>query len=281
MRAYDPEVSDAIWTAFQPLIPVPAETHPYGGHRPRASDRYCFDVMVIRLASGCSWVDGVRLAGNKVSDTTVRSRRDEWIEAGIVDLIESEALEAFDRIIGLDLTEVSVDGSLHKAPVGGPGTGRNPTDRGKLGWKWSIAVDRNGIVVGVTVDAANRNDCVLLEPTLADLARRGLHLDVGTMHLDAGYDSKKVRDLLASIAITDTVIARRRRPGEPKPAKRPGLGLRWVVERTNSWLSNFGQLRRNNDRRPSHRRAHLGLALVFLITAKLIDWRNRWDPATP
>jgi hypothetical protein len=26
------------------------------------------------------------------------------------------------------------------------------------------------------------------------------------------------------------------------------LGMRWPVERTNSWLSNFGQLRRNTDR---------------------------------
>lgn len=28
------------------------------------------------------------------------------------------------------------------------------------------------------------------------------------------------------------------------------LGLRWPVERTNSWMSNFGQLRRNTDRLP-------------------------------
>ncbi len=30
---------------------------------------------------------------------------------------------------------------------------------------------------------------------------------------------------------------------DPKP-----MGLRWPVERTNSWLSNYGQLRRNTDR---------------------------------
>jgi len=30
-----------------------------------------------------------------------------------------------------------VDGSLHKSP----GTGPNPTDRAKLGWKWSILTD--------------------------------------------------------------------------------------------------------------------------------------------
>jgi hypothetical protein len=38
-----------------------------------------------------------------------------------------EALAAVDRIIGLDLSEVSVNGSLHNAPYGGEGTGPNPT----------------------------------------------------------------------------------------------------------------------------------------------------------
>ena len=57
------------------------------------------------------------------------------------------------------------------------------------------------------------------------------------------------------------------------------LGLRWPIERTNSWLSNFGQLRRNTDRSVAHRAAQLALAVVFLLTAKLIDWRDRWSPA--
>jgi len=56
------------------------------------------------------------------------------------------------------------------------------------------------------------------------------------------------------------------------------MGLRWPVERTNSWLSNFGQLRRNTDRKSVHRLAQFALAVVFLVTAKLIDWRNRWSP---
>jgi hypothetical protein len=54
--------------------------------------------------------------------------------------------------------------------------------------------------------------------------------------------------------------------------------MRWPVERTNSWLSNFGQLRRNTDRRIAHRLAQLSLAIVLLITAKLIDWKDRWSP---
>ncbi len=56
------------------------------------------------------------------------------------------------------------------------------------------------------------------------------------------------------------------------------MGLRWPVERTNSWLSNFGQLRRNTDRKPLHRLGQLALAVAVLLAAKLIDWRNRWSP---
>jgi len=58
------------------------------------------------------------------------------------------------------------------------------------------------------------------------------------------------------------------------------MGLRWPVERTNSWFSNFGQLRRNTDRKLVHRLAQFALAVVFLLTANLIDWRNRWSPGS-
>jgi hypothetical protein len=49
-----------------------------------------------------------------------------------------------------------------------------PTDRAKLGWKWSRAVDANGIPIGWAIDGANRNDIPMLEPTIATIAERGL-----------------------------------------------------------------------------------------------------------
>ena len=68
-----------------------------------------------------------------------------------------------------------------------------------------------------------------------------------------------------------------RRPGEPKTGQPLRLGMRWAVERTNSWLSNFGQLRRNTDRNTAHRLAQIALAITLLLTAKLIDWAHRWN----
>jgi transposase len=94
-----------------------ADRHPSTRAAPAAlADRDSCEVMLVRLATGCSWEDAERLCGNAVSDTTVRSRRDEWIEAGVYEAIAYEALCACDRVIGLDLSDVAVDGSQHKAP---------------------------------------------------------------------------------------------------------------------------------------------------------------------
>jgi hypothetical protein len=83
------------------------------------------------LTSG--WEDAERICGNDVSDTTARARRHEWEAAGVLLAMFEEVLCAYDTIIDLDLSELAVNGSLHKSPTGGEGTGKNPTDRAKLG----------------------------------------------------------------------------------------------------------------------------------------------------
>ena len=280
MRALESDVFDAVWAAVEPLLPTPTETHPLGCHRRRAPDRTCFRAMLIRLVTGCSWVDAEQLVDGEVSDTTLRSRRDEWERAGVFDRLVDEALGAYDKIIGLDLADVALDGSQHKAPGGGEGTGKNPVDRGKLGWKWSILTDRAGIPIGWATNGANRHDNVLFAPTLHAAAERGLLVDIETLHLDRGYDSAGVRAACHQYGLADVICARQRRDnkrGQHRPPVHALIGPRWPVERTNSWLSNFGQLRRSTDRSPLHRLAQMALAVTLLLTAKLIDWRDRWS----
>lgn len=216
----------------------------------------------------------------QVSDTTLRTRRNEWINAGIFDQLCDQALAAFDRIIGLELDDVSIDGSLHKAPCGGEGTDPNPTNRGKLGHKWSLAVDRHGIPVRWALDGANRNDLPMLEPTLNALEQRGLLEDVGTLHLDRGYDYPKTRRELHASGLLELDIQKRGTKPLPGQPHRLTLGLRWIVEAAYSWLSDYGQLRRSTDRSTQHRHAAMYLTTTFLITARLIDYRNRWSPTT-
>jgi hypothetical protein len=82
-----------------------------------------------------------------------------------------------------------------------------------------------------------------------------------------------VRRLVADAGIEDLICSKVRPAGTATAKKLVPLGMRWPIERTNSWLSNYGQLRRNTDRRVAHRLAQLALAIVLLLTAKLIDWR--------
>ena len=91
--------------------------------------------MLIRLVTGCPWVTVQRLLSGQVSDATLWSRRDEREAAGVFERIAAEVVAAYDRVVGLDLGDVCVDASVHEAPGGGAGTGRNPVDQQVLGWK--------------------------------------------------------------------------------------------------------------------------------------------------
>ena len=278
MLALHPTVVDAIWAAVEALLPDrPPDTHPLGCHRPRVPDRTCFEGILIRLVTGCSWDVAARIC--KVGETTLRRRRDEWVRTGIFCALASEALEGYDRVVGLDLSEVAVDGSLHKAPSGGEGTGKNPTDRGKLGWKWSLATDAKGIPIAWAPEAANRHDSKLLEETLAILDFRGYEVEVATVHLDRGYDYASVRELFRESGIEAVIPLRRKvERGARRAKSRISLGDRWPVERANSWLTNFGLLRRNTDRKLVHREAALDLAVALILTTKLVKWRKRFGP---
>jgi hypothetical protein len=80
-----------------------------------------FEKLVQILVFGCAYW---RIADESCSASTLRRLRGEWISAGVMDTLEGLALEAYDRIIGLDLSELSVDGCSTKAPSGGEKAGK-------------------------------------------------------------------------------------------------------------------------------------------------------------
>lgn len=86
-----------------------------------------------------------------------------------------------------------------------------------------------------------------------------------TLHLDRSYDEPVIERQLRALGLDDFDIQRRgtKVPGVKKQPLR--LGMRWIVETTNTWWSNYGQLRRNTDRRARHRHAALCLATTILI----------------
>ena len=109
MLAVHPRVVDAVWAAMDRGCRWSLMSIRSGCHRRRVPDRTCFEAILFRLVAGCSWDVAGRLG--KGSETTLRRRRTEWVDAGVFDGLVDEALDGYDRIIGLDLSEVAVDGS--------------------------------------------------------------------------------------------------------------------------------------------------------------------------
>jgi IS5 family transposase len=134
------------------------------------------------------------------------------------------------------------------------------------------------VPIGWVIDGANRNDSIMLAPTLENVAQRGLLSDIETLWLDRGYNSDVTRTRLTERGIDDAVIAKKSKRGSSEGTKNQPMGLRWPVERTNSWRSNFGQLRRNTDRFTTHRLAQFALAVALIITVKLVKWRRDGMP---
>lgn len=276
MRALDPEVSEAVFEAVKGLIPPPP-AHPLNCHRPRIADEICFRGLLLRLVTGSAWETIEFMMGYAVSDTTLRARRDEWIQAGVFDALMTQAQAGYDKIIGLDTTDVIIDGSNQLAPCGGQQTGVSPGQRGRLGWKWCLAVDTQGIPLAWTTDGANRNDYKMLTPTLDEVVSNPNDLRIHTLHLDRGFGYKSVTEKLDRYDIAELNVLWRNAPGQGR-VQLVGFGQRWIVERSNSWLRAYGQLRRSTDRQASHRHAALCLATTLLITSKLIQHRNQTQP---
>jgi hypothetical protein len=152
--AISPYIIEPIFERFCALLPQRKVDHPLGCHRPRIPDQVVFEKLVQVLVFGCAYW---RIADESCSATTLRRRRDEWIEIGVMEALEKLAREAYDRAIGLDLFDVAVDCCITKAPRGGEKAGKSPVERAKRGIKRSMAVDAQGIPLGVVTAGANRH----------------------------------------------------------------------------------------------------------------------------
>jgi transposase len=209
--ALEPYLIEPVWEQFRALLPERKIDHPLGCHRSRIPDRVVFEKLVQVLVFGCAYW---RIADDSCSESTLRRRRDEWIELGLMERLRNISLDAYDRMVGLELGDVAVDGCVTKAPCGGEKAGRSPVDRGKGGIKRSMAVDASGIPLGTLTAPANRHDSPLLVGTLDAVAESlGSLPEEASVHLDRGYDSRLTRERLRELGLGWEISGK----GKPAP----------------------------------------------------------------
>ena len=267
MYALRPEIHGPLFNTIEHLLPE-RPVHPPGCHRPRISDKICFRGILLHLVTGAAWETIECQMGFVVSDTTLRHRRDEWIRAGVFDELAAQAVFGYDRLIGFDLSNVCIDGSDHLAPGGGEGTGQSFKHPGRQSWKWCLAVDANGIPIVWNTAPGNRNDYAMFFPLLNQLAEHAMADKIHRLQADRGFNYTSTPDKVAAYGI-DHFVAPPRGKRNTGRTKLVGMGERWIVEACNSWLRNYGQLRRNTDRSSIHRNAALNLAIALFIINRL------------
>jgi hypothetical protein len=230
-----------------------------------------FRLVVEALVHGSGYE---RIAVEGCSDWTIRNRVKTWSALGLAHELHRLALTAYDKMIGLELDDLSADGCHTKAPVKGDKAGRSPVDRGKQGLKRSTLVEARGVPLGIASAGANRHDSKLLEPTITAAERQlGALPTDARIHLDSAYHGKPCHKVLDDHHLVGQIAAK----GLPAPIQ---VGKRWVVERSQSWMNGYGKIRRCFERDGKVVDFYLYLAAAFVTIRALIRearTRYRWD----
>jgi hypothetical protein len=138
---------EPLWVQCEALLPKPADLppdHPLGCHKPASATESSSTNPVQVLVFGCSYQKiADHLLGHHHPRTPRRMDR-----PGHLRRTGTHRAQRHDRIIGLELADVAVDGWPTKAPGGGQVAGTSPVDRGTQGMKRSTLADANSRPVG-------------------------------------------------------------------------------------------------------------------------------------
>ena len=122
---------DELWEWTEPLLPPPPPNrHPFGGGRPRRSNRDAMDAIFHVLRTGAQW-NSLNATGI-CSSSTAHRRFQEWVRAGVFEQLWSCGLLAYDALKGVDWSWLSMDGAMTKAPLGGEKNRAEPHGPGQI-----------------------------------------------------------------------------------------------------------------------------------------------------
>jgi transposase len=227
---------------------------PGPGHPPAETVRVLASLRRF-LREGTPW-RSLKATAAQASGSTLRRRLVDWAEINLLQRVHAVLVAMLRGSPDLILDSCSV-----RAKRGGDLVGPNPTDRGKQGSKYHVAVTGDGVPVACAVTGANVNDTVLFERLF--LMAFAVMARIGTVLADKGYDAEANRELCRSFGAEPQLHKR----GRPRGS---GLGKRrWPVERSNAWLLENRRLALRYDRQGFIVQSLLQAACLFLVAGRL------------
>jgi len=263
------EVPDDLWARIVKVLPP--DKPPGTPGRRALPNRRVFNGILYVLRTGCQW-KSLKTEWFGAS-SSVHDRYQVWREAGLLEAIFRLMVIYYHQRKGIRWRWQAIDSKSVPAPLGGEKTGKNPTDRGKLGSKRHILVDQRGAPLAIVISGANAHDKTCAVELLDSLIVPRPETTYRVHHLcaDKGYDYDDIRQA-ATERHYRVHIRERGVTLEEIPAEKRHPARRWVVERTLSWQNDFRSLRTR-----WAKKAENWLAFIHLASA-LVLWQMASNP---
>ena len=259
------QVPRQLWRRVKKHLPKPPKKR--GPGRPQISNRAALNGIWYVLWTGCQW-KAVHKDWFGVSSSVIHDRFQTWREQGVWEKVMRTMVRYYARKRRIQWKWQSIDSKSCSSPLGGKKTGKNPTDRAKLGSKIHILVDQRGAPLAIHVTGANEHDKWSADDLIFSVVVRRPSVQ---QHLcaDKGYDYDDVHQVVRDENYVPHIKHRRRRGEPPDPCPLPGEhrypARRWVVERTLGWLVKRRSLRTRWCKKPEN-----WLALVQFACAHIL-----------
>ena len=218
---------------------LPKESKPRKPGRPRVRNRDVIDGIWHVLWTGCQW-KSIEKEWFDVSSSVLHERFQTWQSNGLFENLFKKMVKFYARECKIGWKWQSVDSMMSPSPLGGLQTGKNPTDRGKLGSKVHLLVDERGAPLAIFITGSNEHDKWSADDLIVHIVAKRPYRE---QHFcaDKGYDYEDVH-VFVGLKNYIAHIKHRRRRNEPKdecpiPGEKTFPARRWVVERTFSWLA--------------------------------------------
>jgi putative transposase len=255
---------------LEPLLPVMLCDTPLGGRPEKHWRRTMVDALFYVLDNGIKWR---ALPGDFPKWQTVYGLFARWRDDGVLAWIR-DRLRAAVRTAGGRHPEPSA-AIMDSQSVAESAEGVVPAaTSGFDGWKKvngrkrHLLVDTLGLLITVAVtkaSALDRDAAPLLLATARRRGRRRLAVAWADNAYHGSYQDWSQRELGISVEIAGRTALGKGRKGhgfqvEPR---------RWVVERTNAWISRRRRCARDYERLPETHAATVNLAAIFQMTRRL------------
>lgn len=264
---YSSDVTDEQWAALEPLLPVMLCGTPLGGRPEKHWRRTMIDAMFYVVDNGCKWRNLPRdFPGWKTVHAMLARWKKDGTWADVVDRLRARVRAAEGRDPEPSAGVIDSQ-SVHESAEGVVPAATSGFDSWKKvnGRKRHLMTDTLGLLIAVVVSAASAQDRDGAVALLRRAARRGRRR-LARIWADNGYHGDYREWSKRKLGITVDIVER---PADSKGKGFQVLPRRWVVERTNAWISRRRRCARDYERLPEHHAAMVEIAAIVQMTRRL------------